>query len=362
MFQSLTRRVLEPQAFGLDISDLTVKFVRIRRRGDRAAIEYFGEVEIPAGLVVGGEIQKEEELARVLRSSLRLAGGRRVLERYVVASLPEEKSFVHLLDLPPMKAEDVGKAVRWEVEGVVPLAPSEIVYDYELTPRLPSATDHRDVLLTAFPKQIVESYRRVLEGAGLITRALELESQAISRALISGPGSQAPVIIADLGATRTSFIVFAGGSMLFTKSVPVGGHDFEATIAHALGVPPAEAVRVKIEVGLKKTARQGKVFVALEPHLSSLAAELGAIVQFYREHPMKQHAAPGDIERVVLCGGDANLIGIEKYLAVAVKKRAVLGDPFVNLAAFPGALPAIPKNEALKYTTAIGLALRAAGL
>lgn len=362
MFGALTKRVINPPAFGLDISDLTVKFVRIMRHGDRASIKHFGEIEIPAGFVVGGEIQHEEELARALRTGLRLEGGSRIPERYAVASLPEEKSFVRLLDLPPMKAEDVGKAVRWEVEGVVPLAPAETVYDYEPTPRLPSAADHRGVLLTAFPRQIVESYRRVLDGAGFVAFALELESQAISRALIDDPVRQAPVIIADLGATRTSFIVFAGGSMLFTKSVPIGGRDFESAVAKTLGVTAAEALKIKIEVGLKKTVRQGKVFSALEPHLQSLVAELGAIVQFYREHPMQQHAALGDIERVVLCGGDANLIGLEKYLAVAVKKLVVLGNPFVNLAASPGAIPPIPKNEALKYTTAIGLALRAAGL
>lgn len=386
MFQRLTRRVLELPAFGLDISDLTIKFCRLRETSSALEIDIFGEIEIPEGIVVGGEIKKPNELAAILGEGLRTADGRKVRERFCVASLPEEKSFVRMLELPNLKAEDIAKAIPWEVEGVIPLSVDKIFFDYEVipehadahrsTPAGPAAPSnraapipapstprppHRDVLLTAFPREIVESYDTVLRKAGFWPIAIELESQAISRAIMHDAINAKPVIIIDIGATRTSFIIFAGGSLLFTKSITLGGHDFDLAIAEKLGVALADARTIKIEAGLNKNFRAGKVFDALSVHLAAITNELDGELAFYQSHPAKQHETYGDIERIILCGGDANLIGLEKYIGTSVKKLTVVGDPFVNCRMSPGTIPSIPKNKSLKYTTAIGLALRAIG-
>jgi type IV pilus assembly protein PilM len=172
---------------------------------------------------------------------------------------------------------------------------------------------------------------------------------------------QRPTIIVDIGTTRTSFIIFAGGSLVFTKSVTVGGHDFEVAIAEKLGVPLEEARGVKIEAGINKNYRDGKVFEALSPHLDTITNELDQQIMFYQNHPSKHQETLGGIDQIVLCGGDANLIGLEKYIATTIKKRTLLGDPFINFHFPEGTSPAIPKAKSLKYTTAIGLALRAIG-
>ncbi len=361
MFKFLTHRVLEPPAFGLDISDLTVKVGCLERRGNTIRVNYFGEFPIPEGLIVGGEIQKEPELTALIRAWFRGPEARPVRIRTCIASLPEEKSFVRILELPNVKAEDVGHAVRWEVEGVVPLPAEEIFYDYELVAGPAPAAGHRDVLITAFPKKIIESYHRILTGAGLLPLALELESQAISRAIVTDALAARSLILVDMGAVRTSFIIFAGGSLVFTKSVGIGGRDFERAIAEGLGVPIAEARQIKIEAGITRTYRGGRVWRALEPLLARMVSELKDVLAFFRDHPRRLHAELADISAVYLCGGDANLIGLEKYLATAVKKPTVLAEPFARLALPSGAVPPIPRNDAMKYTTTIGLALRGIG-
>ncbi|RJQ37557.1 type IV pilus assembly protein PilM [Candidatus Parcubacteria bacterium] len=359
MFQQLTRRMLRPPAFGLDISDLSIKFARIAAERGVFRLDVFGEIEVPAGVINGGEIQNESELIRLLRAGLRSETGQHVRERFCVASLPEEKSFVHILELPPnIHGEDLGNAVRWEVEGVVPLPITEMYYDYE--PFGKGTTDHQDVLLIAFPRSIIDSYHRVLIAGGFVPLALELESQSVSRALIKSGAPTKPTIIMDIGATRTSFILFAGGSLVFTKSIPVGGRELEQAIAAALGIPLEQARTVKIEAGLNRGMRDGKVFAALAPELGTIATELEQQLWFYRDHTASQHRDWGDVARVMLCGGDANLIGLEQYLSAAVRRETAVGNPFINVAIPAGSVPPIPKNLSLKYTTALGLGLRAA--
>ncbi len=358
MFRNFTYRVLHPPGFGLDISDLTVKFMRLKPRGGGFAMQYFGEVSLPEGVVVGGEVKKEDELAAVLKDGLRTGQGRKVAERFCVASLPEEKSFVRVIELPNIKTEDVSHAIRWEVEGVVPLRLDEIYFDYELMPVSPEASDHRDVLIIAFPKNIVDSYHGAISRAGFKPLVLELESQAILRAVVGKDFSNQPLIVVDIGTTRTSFIIFARGSLIFTKTIPVGGRDFELAIASSLGVSPEEARRLKIEYGLSKNYLDGRLFTALSRYAESLTAEIQQQLWFYADHSAKRHKSFPDIERILLCGGDANLIGLEKYVAAAVKKMTAMADPFASLRLPAGVVPPIPRNSSLKYSTAIGLALR----
>jgi len=83
--------------------------------------------------------------------------------------------------------------------------------------------------------------------------ALEIESQATARALVKNQVSPFPLLIVDLGATRTSFIIFSGYSLRFTSSIPICGNTFTKAIAKNLGISFKKAEKIKIKYGLKKT-------------------------------------------------------------------------------------------------------------
>lgn len=354
-----TFSIISPPAFGLDISDFTVKFVKILRSFDgQLSIADFGEVKLPEDIVTSGEIKKEKELALLLKNGLKTAEARHFHDQFVVATLPEEKSFVHLIQLPRMKPEDAGKAVRWELEGIVPMPIEELYFDYAILPTQ-EAIDHLDLLVTSFPRTLVESYVRVLEGAGFVPVALELESQAISRAL--GGGEEGAFIFVDLGATRTSSMIIASSSLIFTLSIPLGGRDFDRAIAERMGVSIDQARDIKIKTGLAK-GKDGRPFEALVPLASALADELKKQIAFYREHSAHRHGMPADISAIVLSGGDANLIGLANYLSLTLGKEVKLGNPLARLLRQRRFVPPFPRNESLKYATAVGSALRGVGL
>lgn len=352
--------IAHPPCFGLDISDLTVKFVKIKHLRRGLEIEYYGEAALPAGVIENGEIKKSGELLTVLKKNLVDIDGRQIPDRFVVAALPEEKSFVRLLQLPRVQIHEIAAAIRWELEANIPLPIDQTYFDYEVVHGENMPSDHLDVLVTVFPRDIVESYAMVLKGAGLKPLALELESQAISRSLLADSMVGEGYIIIDLGMTRTSFILYGGGSIILTLSIDVGGKDFDATIAKTLGVSREEAISIKKEFGLDKHYRSGELLDSLIPILSALVDELKKQIWYYHDHAEHRHGAfPADIKAIYLVGGDANLIGLDKYLAVSVKKPVVIGNPFLRVyRQQDGRVPAIPKNISLKYATAIGLALR----
>lgn len=352
---------------GLDISDENAKIAAFSfRNGIRG--DFFSAIDIPRGIIEQGEIKNEEEFVRVFQEWV---GRERKMFRShaFVVSLPEEKGFVRLLDLPNIKAEEVGGAIRWEVETNIPLKPEELYYDYQVVERgIPGSpetasrgvpADHLEVMLIAYPRVIVDSYTRNLLAAGIRLAALECESQAVARSLLFGSTASAAQIFIDMGRTRTGLAVVEGGALIFTTTIPVGGATLEEMIVKELNVEAKEAARLKKEVGLDKAAMGGNVFSSLVPTVAALASEIRQAMEFYQNWAARHGGMVVPLSSVVLSGGDANLLGLDTYLAATLQVPVLRGDPFEGIRAHAGApIPPLMKNEALGYTTAIGLALR----
>ena len=369
MFGILT---LKPEAFGLDISDLSLKIIKLKKIKNGFDLASFGEEKIKPGIIKGGEIKDEKALSEVIKEALIKVKGEKLKTKYVVASLPEEKAFLQVIQMPRMSEEDLKSAVIYEAENYIPLPIEEVYLDSQVIQPVHNHLDHFDVLIAALPEKTVDPYLSVLKMARLEPVSLEIESLSISRALIKGGVATFPVLLIDLGATRTSFIIFSGHSLRFTSSIPVSSGNFTEIIAKALGVDLAEAEKLKIKYGLeekiqikikngteKKTGR-GKIFEALIPPLVDLIQQIKRYLDYYQTHASHEHLPPNGkgVSKILLCGGGANLKGLPELLSLELKIPVELGNPWVNI--LPESLkevPELPLEKSLAFTTALGLAL-----
>ncbi|OHA02267.1 MAG: hypothetical protein A3H71_00925 [Candidatus Sungbacteria bacterium RIFCSPLOWO2_02_FULL_48_13b] len=353
---SLTKSIMDFPVLGLDFSDLSIKFASFNERGSHLGVRYIGAAELHEGVLVNGKIEDASSLIHVLRN-LKTVDGKMVRGKFVVASLPEEKGFIQLMRVARAKAGNLAAAIRWEMEGAVPLPVEELYYDFEVVPTS-EESDHVDVLVLAYPRVLVDSYAAVLKEAGFVVMALELESQAIVRALVP-PAMVTPLLVIDLGATRTSLALVAGGSIVHTSTISISGHMFEESIAKSAGVSLEEAHRLKIEIGLDFKQTEGVAARALLESLRPLVDEVLRHIDFYRNHSHDRGIHQDSIEKIILTGGDANLVGLDSFLSRSVKVDVEKWNPFTLILPRMGkALPPIPANIAHEYTTAIGLALR----
>jgi len=354
---------LKPKAFGLDISDLSLKFLMLKRKGKKFKVVSFGESQIEPGIIEQGEIKDEEKLAKIVKEATK-----KVKTKYVIASLPEEKAFLQVIKMPMMSEEDLKSAIVFEAENYIPLPVNEVYLDCEIVPPVYNHLKHLDVLLAAIPKRTVDLYLRVLKKAGLKPIAFEIESLAIARALIKDQITSHSVLIIDLGATRTSFIIFAGRSVMFTTSIPVSGIHFTELIAKDLKVSFEEAEKLKITHGLEEGLRiklgektvlekiKGKIFEALIPGLVDLVQQIKKYIDYYYTHAYLSGLPPEgkEIKKVIICGGGANLKGLKEFLELELQIPVEIGNPWVNI----GKTKNFPPEKSLSFTTAIGVALR----
>jgi type IV pilus assembly protein PilM len=366
---------LESDAFGLDISDLSLKIVKLKKRGKFFKLVSFGEEKIKPGIIKGGEIKDEKELAEIIKSALKKVKGKRIKTNYVIASLPEEKAFLQVIQMPTMSEEDLKSAVIYEAENYIPLPIEEVYLDSQIVLPLQNHLNHLDVLIAALPKTTVEPYLSSLKLAGLEPLAFEIESQAIARALIKEETTTSPVLLIDLGATRTSFIIFSGHALRFTSSIPVSSKAFTEIIAKNLKIDAEKAEKLKIKYGLEEKIKlkvkyekteikreRGKIFEALVPALVDLVQQIKRHLDYYQTHSTHEHLPPEakGVSKILLCGGGANLKGLPELLSLELKLPVEISNPWINIPAKnqTGAL-AMPFEKSLEYATAIGLALRA---
>ena len=344
---------------GFDISDRTIKHISFRfYNSNTPQILFFGEIPLSEGIIKSGEIVNEDALVSSIAGWVKREQ-KKLPSRYVAASLPEEKAFLRIIQLPKIKKDVVGDAVQWEIEAHIPLSREELAYEYEIIEPIENSLDHFDVMITALPKTIVESYARALTRAGLMPVALEVESQAIIRAVAPRIRDRKAVIIVDFGYTRTSFAIFTGGAIVLTSTVALGGKDLEINIMKELGVNEKKARELKIAYGLNKNELEGKLFSALSPAISALADEIKRAAEFTKEHAKHRHGAAEEVSEILLLGGDANLFGLTTYLSSVLKIPARVADPFARFTETGVRfIPDIPKNQSLEYATAIGLAMR----
>ncbi|MFH1841284.1 MAG: type IV pilus assembly protein PilM [Candidatus Nealsonbacteria bacterium] len=349
---------LKQTAFGLDISDLSLKIVNLKKDKKHLKLTSFGETSIRPGIIEKGEIKNEKALAEIIKKAIKEVKGEKIKTKHVIASLPEEKAFLQVIPMPIMKEEELRKAIRFEAENYVPLPIEKVYLDFQIVPSVNSNQDHLDVLIAALPKKTIDPYVSSLEIAGLKPLVLEIESQAISLALIKNKLVSESSIIIDLGATRTSFIIFSENSLRFTSSIPVSSNKFTEAISKNMKVNLKKAENLKIKQGIKD---KSKIFEVLTPVLADLMEQIKKYISYYHSHASQN--SERKIDKIILCGGGANLPGLTDFLSFKLKLPVELGNPWTNILPKPlKRVPELSYSDSLGYTTALGLALRGLNL
>jgi len=348
-------------AFGLDLSDNSFKVVQLGKKRGKVFIDSFFKGDIPSGLIKGGEIKKEKELVNLFKQSFKKNKGNLFQDKRVVCSLPEEKVFIRIIQLPFMKKEELDETIKWEAEAHIPLDIDEVYLGWQIIEPIFSHIDHMDVLIVATPKNLVNGYVSFLKKSGFKPVALEPESVAVVRSLMKDDDLK-PTIIVDLGATGTNFVIFSALAIRFTSHILISGNTFDQAIMKELGVDEKKAIQLKIKVGLdntSKTREKRKVYKALDSVVDNLAKQIRDYIKFYHEHSTHIHGPNGAIGQVVLCGGDSLLINLPNVFSKKLELPVKIGNSLINinLSNKKNQLK-MSKKESLVYTTALGLALR----
>jgi len=231
---------------GIDISDQSVKIVELSRYEPLKLLSHCWQ-KLPDKVIEHGVIQEPMVMKKVLaevakQCQVNLAG------QAVVASIPEAQSFLRVIELPQMLSDEMDEAVQWEVAQHIPFGLENVYIDWQSVGAGHKAGKGRqEVLVGAAQKKVVDPLLAVLHELEIDVAALELESQAIVRALVSSElRSHQGLLIVDLGGVTTNVVIHDHGAMRFTASLQRGSVELVKLLsddeAQLMAVPQPEAV------------------------------------------------------------------------------------------------------------------------
>ncbi len=309
---------------GLDISDLSFKFVQLKKKRGSFGIQALGRIDIPKGVIEKGSIKNQEKALSLLKNLFSKPKFGKITTDRLVACLPEAKTFIKLIEIKnsPNEIEDL---IETEIKKHIPLEIKDMYYDWQLIKE--SEDDHQLVLVGAAPKQIVNQYISFLDEAGFSIEALEIEPVSICRSLLKEEfkhldwNERKNYIILDIGAARSSIVYYSKNTILFTASIPVSVSNIKE---------------------------------AQKESFSKLKDKINESLEFYNINFKKR----GEIDKVYIVGGGAGIEDLKKELENIFSIDVEVGDPLININNKKLGKYFSGENYYLQsFTTAIGLAL-----
>lgn len=349
-----------PGAFGLDIGDLSIKLVQLRRRRSMNNTAYYTvetmrSVNLPTSVIVNGEIQQPEIVRKKILHLLGEDGAYpKIMCPWVVADLPEPQTFLKLIDIPTPTKDLLYDEISFHASKHLPFEIQDTYLDWQMLDNSPESKTSR-VLIAAVPKAVADSYTYLLESADLSPIALEAEAVAVARTLITSSKDYSGMARAllDLGGTRSGIIVYDHDSIQFSKTLNFSGELFTTAIAQGLKLEREQAEKLKIENGIRYIAENPGYIKIADKLVEDLVDEIRQALNFYKEH----FNDPNPITHITMCGGSSNLLNLDTVLSQHLKVSTRPGHVWKNLN------PETPNDEEkskdLDYAPAIGLALRA---
>lgn len=350
-------------AFGLDIGDLSLKLVQLSKRyGFRQepsfVVKEIRSLRLPPGYIVNGELQQPEMVRKKLLQILGREGKLKPIKSpWVVADLPEPKTFLKLITID-MPAEEITEDdVSYHAKKHLLYELGDTYIDWQIIPpasRTPK--NQTQILLGAVPKVTSDSYTYLLNSAGLTPLALEIEAISIARAMVTAGKSyvgEARAIL-DLGATRSSFIVYDNSSIQFSMNLGFSGELITIALMQEFKLDYEQAEALKLKNGLNFDETLPNYLKVVTEVTHQLVAQIKTALSFYKEH----FAVTNPITRIVMCGGNANLAKLDNFISRQLKIAAHPGHPWKNLN--NRHFSEKDNTDALPMASAIGLGLRAA--
>jgi len=318
-------------AIGLDIGTSGVRAAELSFGKAGITLERFGQVPLPEGCVVDGEVVDTEAVAAAIK---RLWAHTKFTGKDVVIGVANGKVIVRQVDLPWMPAEDLQRSLPFQVQEFIPIPVEEAVLDFVTVEEFETEQGGRTLrgLLVAASRDMVMSAVKAVQAAGLTPATVDLTPFALLRALgdPSPLAAAGPEAVVDIGSRVTNIVVHEGGVPRFVRILLMGGADITEAVADRLGVPVEQAETLKQSVvygdGSADEEMARSAVSLMDASSQQFVDEVRGSLDYYLASTGSE-----SLSRLVVTGGGGRLVGLVQRLQEATRIPTEMGTPVSQL-------------------------------
>ena len=351
-FQDVVNFLWTGSVLGVDIGTVSVKLAELSRKGDRFRLMNYGILETkkylktPNQAIQTSSLKIDENVAvDILRLALSQVKPR---TKTAIAAIPAFVAFTTPLDMPRLSDKETNEAVMFQARQYIPIPIQEISIDWMRIEEFENeqGISMQRVLLTGVPNEIIQKYRKIFRTAGLHLGALEVEGLALARSLRTLRG---PSILLDIGAESTNITILENGVVRHGSQFDRGGLYVTQALGKSLGISTMRAEELKCRRGLQGAGGEAELSTLIGPFLNVILQEVRYALTFYERRYAKK------VVNVVLLGGGALMLGIDKYVGTQLG-LPVVSPPTFHDVQYDASLQPTISGLASELAGAVGLA------
>jgi len=334
--------------FGLDIGTTGVRLVELRGTGTTHTLVKYAYVPIDAKLSQSDSQADQKKLADIIEN---LVVEAKLSTKNVAVGLPSSRVFTTVTDMDRLPVSELGKALMYQADSLIPTPPAESKIDWALVGDSPSDKTKVEVLLSSVPNKFIEGRLDALEAVGLNVIAFEPDNLAMARAIVPA-GTAAPQLIVDMGHLTSDLVIIMGDAPRLTRSIPTGVDAVIRSAQQNLNIDDNQAQQFVYKFGVSKDKLEGQVYQAIIGTVDILVGEIDKSIKFF------QARYPGTpVERIIVTGGASTIPEFPLYLANKFGMNVEVGNAWRNVS-----FAADRQSELLavssQFSVAVGLAER----
>lgn len=310
---------MSQRVFGIDLGAHSVKIAELELGFRAVHLARLQTLELPAG--AGSAVTRG---LQVLGDAVRPAPG-----DWLNLGLPGERVLMRLLDLPFTDARRVHALVGSELADDLPWELEDLVFDQRVVRAGAKGLAGQVLVAAARRAELSELLAQLAQG-GLAPQCLCVAASSYG-SLVRRLGELQTVLVIDLGHLQTNLALIDGGQTMIARSIARGGHQVTEALRRTFQLGYREAEQFKHAHA--RVVDDPELLGASERRVASATAQ--AIAPLVGEVRRTLELAASRLalqpQRVLLCGGTAQLQGLTSYLAIELERPVELltlaGDP-----------------------------------
>ncbi|MCA9366521.1 type IV pilus assembly protein PilM [Candidatus Kaiserbacteria bacterium] len=337
------------RAVGIDIGSSSVKVVELEHTERALMLRTYGELQLGpyAGAELGETVRLDqkaqtEAVVDVLRESKAEA-------KDGVFAMPLASSFMTVVPVVAASDEELEAKINVEAKKFIPLPLSEVTLNWTTLSKVGEIeSSSQEVLLAAIENKALGEYNLLLNSIGMTAQPSEIEVFSTVRSLVSESSGYTAIL--DIGAKTTKLYLTCNGYVERVHRVPVGGAAVTNKLAQLLSLSWTQAEEFKRSSGSDQE-RLRDIHNTVSAVFESPLREFARVISRY------EATTQIPIQKIVLTGGGAATLGINKLTETVMQRLVVTADPFAHVG-YPAFMEDELKQIGPSFSVALGAAQR----
>lgn len=204
-------------SLGLYFTDNFIEISQVSSDGSR--LDKFNQMSLLQGLVVNSEIKDVAAFTSVLRQLLGTAKPSSINPNSeVVIGVNDNRVFLREFVVTSVPGQNLDDAIEYQVRSLLPVLPADVETDWQIIGK--NSDGQIEVLLSAIPKYIIESYVSVCTSIGLKVVAVEPAVFANIRIIDPSQIQGKNQLLVHLGDNFGVFSYITSGNPRFSDFLP----------------------------------------------------------------------------------------------------------------------------------------------